>query len=63
MNDAQRKQSRVVPRNEPVTEHRTKRRRAYERPEVATYDSKTIMQAVGPAHGIYGSMPGADISF
>ena len=62
MNDTQRKQSRVASRNEPVTENRTNRRRAYQRPEVATYDSKTILQAVGPAHGVYGTILGVDES-
>jgi hypothetical protein len=62
MNDTQRKQSRVASRNEAATEKRTKQRRAYQRPEVVTYDSKTIMQAVGPAHGIYGTVLGLDHS-
>ncbi len=58
MNDTQRKQSRAASQSEPATATGTIRRRAYQRPEVATYDSKTIMRAIGPAHGIYGSMPG-----
>ncbi len=58
MNDTQRKQSRVASRNEAAAENRTTPRRAYQRPEVETYDSKTILQAVGPAHGVYGHVPG-----
>ena len=58
MKDIQRNQSKTAPRNEPGTEQHVTRRRAYQRPEVTTYDSKTIMQAVGPAHGVYGIVPG-----
>jgi hypothetical protein len=52
------KTSRTVSREEPGTERSITRRRAYQRPELATYDSKAIMQAVGPAHGIYGAITG-----
>ncbi len=58
MNDTQRKQSRAASQNEPATENGTTRRRAYQRPAVATYDSKTIMQAIGPAQGYNGFVPG-----
>jgi len=36
-----------------------KRKRAYVRPELTTHDSKSILQAIGPAHGIYGFVPGS----
>ena len=58
MNDPQRNASKRVALNESTLENATPRRRAYQRPEVATYDSKAIMQAVGPAHGIYGTIQG-----
>ncbi len=58
MNDPQRKQSRAASQNEPATENGTTRRRAYQRPEVETYNSKTILRAIGPAYGIYGLVPG-----
>ncbi len=58
MNDTQRKQSRAVSQNEPMTENEMTRRRAYQRPAVETYDSKTIMRAIGPAQGYTGFLPG-----
>ena len=59
MKDMKKKPSRTLAREESGAEFGTPRRRAYERPKVETFDSKTILQAVGPAQGIYGALPGA----
>ena len=33
-------------------------RSKYERPRVSTYDAARIIQALGPAYGRYGKIPG-----
>ncbi|HXV75645.1 MAG TPA: hypothetical protein VD788_04940 [Candidatus Polarisedimenticolaceae bacterium] len=38
----------------------TERRRAYQPPQLTSYDTKTIIQAIGPAYGVYGAVPGMD---
>lgn len=38
------------------------RRRAYRRPEVTTHDAESILRQIGPAHGVYGAVPGTDDS-
>lgn len=61
-NDTQQKLARAAFQNRTGTENETKRRRAYQRPEVVTYDSATIIRALGPAHGVYGTVDGLDQS-
>ena len=58
MSDTRHKQPRTTSRDEMALEDRTSRRRVYQRPELSTYDSKTVIEAIGPAHGIYGFIPG-----
>ena len=62
MNDTKRKQAKPGFHNGSGTENETKRRRPYQRPELATYDSDTIIREIGPAHGVYGTVGGLDDS-
>ena len=58
MSDTRHKRPRTTSLDETVLEDRTSRRRVYQRPELSTFDSKTVIEAIGPAHGIYGFVPG-----
>lgn len=55
-------QRKFASQNGTGTENKTKRRHAYQRPEVVTYDSETIIRELGPAHGVYGTVDGLDES-
>ena len=58
MNDTPRKHSRADLQDELAMDNATTRRRAYQRPELKTHDSKTILRAIGPAQGYTGCIPG-----